>query len=402
VAEAVTLHSLEYAILSSREFYANLEAFDRFSGIADLDNYRRAPDDWHVVIADVVSSTAAIAQGRYKDVNMIGAACINAVLNISQKKTIPYVFGGDGATLMVPPDRLQHATDVLLGVRDLAAAKFDLILRVGVVPVADIHSRSKVQVRVGKYRLSPGNELGVFSGGGIEVAEKWVKSGSDYLLQHRSEEGSPDLSGLSCRWEPLASQNGTMLSLLMQARAGDEASNASLYRNLIEDIEAITDSVGEVVKPVSDANMKFRWPPRGIGAEIKATVGERNRSLYGLQLYFNSLVQWCLDRFDITAGGYRGRSYRGELRDNTDYQRFDDTLRILLDCSAQQAQRIDTLLQSLEKRGELTYGLHRSDSALMTCLVFNLDKGEHIHFVDGSDGGFTAAAKNMKAKRQSA
>jgi hypothetical protein len=388
--------------LSSRAFYADIEAFEGFSGIANLDNYRRAPDDWHVVIADVVSSTAAIAQGRYKDVNMIGAACINAVLNISQKKTIPYVFGGDGATLMVPPDRLQHATDVLLGVRDLAAAKFNLSLRVGVVPVADIHRRGGALVKVGKYRLSPGNELGVFSGGGIEVAEKWVKSGSDYLLEHRADEGSPDLSGLSCRWEPLASQNGIMLSLLMQARASDEAGKASLYRSLIDAIEAITASSGGAVKPISDANMKFRWPPRGMGAEIRATVGERNRIVYGLQLYFNSLVQWCLDRFDITAGGYRGRAYRSELRDNTDYQRFDDTLRILLDCSAQQAERIDALLQSSEKRGALNYGLHRSDSALMTCLVFNLDRGEHIHFVDGSDGGFTAAAKNMKAKRQPA
>jgi len=380
----------------------DIEAFDNFSGISDLANYRRAPDDWHVVIADVVSSTAAIAQGRYKDVNMIGAACINAVLNISQKKTIPYVFGGDGATLMVPPDRLQHATEVLLGVRDLAAAKFDLSLRVGVVPVADIHRQASVQVRVGKYRLSPGNELGVFSGGGIEVAEKWVKSGSDYLLQHRSDEGSPDLSGLSCRWEPLASQNGTMLSLLVQARASDEAGKASLYRSLIDAIEAITTSTGRSVKPVSDANMIFRWPPRGIGAEIKATVGERNRTLYGLQLYFNSLIQWCLDRFDITAGGYRGRAYRSELRDNTDYQRFDDTLRMLLDCSTEQADMIDELLRSAETRGELSYGLHPSDSALMTCLVFNLDRGEHVHFVDGSDGGFTAAAKNMKAKRQPA
>jgi len=133
--------------------------------------------------------------------------------------------------------------------------------------------------------------------------------------------------------------------------------------------------------------MKFRWPPRGLRAEINATVGKRNRSWYALGLYINSLVQWLLDRFDITAGGYRGRGYRNELRDNTDYRRFDDTLRILLDCEPSQADAI-----------EAAHGVHRSDSALMTCLVFNLDKSEHIHFVDGSDGGFTAAAKNMKAK----
>jgi hypothetical protein len=109
-------------------------------------------------------------------------------------------------------------------------------------------------------------------------------------------------------------------------------------------------------------------------------------------------VQWILDRFDITAGGYRGRDYRNELRDNTDYRRFDDTLRILIDCEPSQADAIEATLESHAQQGILRYGVHRSDSALMTCLIFNLDNSEHIHFVDGSDGGFTAAAKNMKAQ----
>lgn len=386
--------------MSSEGFYAGIEAFDDFGGIADPGNYRLAPDDWHVVIADVVDSTSAINEGRYKDVNMIGAACINAVLNISLKKSIPYVFGGDGATLMVPPDRVEHATNVLLGVRDLALSKFDLRLRVGVVPVAEIHRQQSSRVMVGKYRLSTANDLGVFSGGGIEVAEQWIKASDQYLLKHSPKDETVDLSGLSCRWEPLASQNGVMLSVLMQARAGDKAVDANLYRQLIEGIARITDSADVSVKPVCAANMKFRWPARNLRSEINATQGNGNRLAHTLRIYFNCLVQWALDRFDITAGGYRGKRYRVELRDNTDYRRFDDTLRILIDCEPVQAQAIEDLLEEHARDDDLRYGLHRSDSALMTCLVFNLDKGEHIHFVDGSDGGFTAAAKIMKAKQR--
>ena len=145
--------------------------------------------------------------------------------------------------------------------------------------------------------------------------------------------------------------------------------------------------------------MKFRWPPRGLPAEIDTTVRTRNRSLYAFRLYLSSLIQLFLDRFDLSAGGYRGKQYRVELRNNTDYRRFDDTLRLLLDCSAAQADAIDAMLAQRARQGELKYGLHRSDSALMTCLVFNLEKGEHLHFVDGSDGGFTSAARNMKTKQ---
>ena len=383
--------------MSRSGFYAGLSAFDDFSAVAEADNYQIAPDDWQVIIADIKGSTRAIAEGRYKDVNMIGAACINAILNISEKGQVPYVFGGDGATLMLPSSQLDNAIRVLLGVRDLASARFDLSLRIGVVEVAEIHRHSSARVMVGKYRLSPGNELATFSGGGIEVAESWIKSGPEYLREQKLEDNDPDLSGLSCRWEPLVAQNGVMLSLLAQATLDDESEKSSLYRDLIKEIYAITNDANSNTRPVTDANMIFRWPPRGLRAEINATVGTRNRYLYTLKLYLNSLFQWYLDRFDLSAGGYRGRQYRVELRANTDYQRFDDTLRILLDCSAGQADKIETMLASRAQQGNLKYGLQRSDSALMTCLVFNLHKGEHIHFVDGSDGGFTAAAKNMKA-----
>ncbi len=121
--------------MNSTEFYANLDSFGAFADVADMDNYRVAPDDWHVIIADVKGSTQAIEEGRYKQVNMIGAACINAVLNITEKGRIPYVFGGDGATLLIRSSCLDDCKQVLLGVRYLAATQFKLSLRVGVVAV---------------------------------------------------------------------------------------------------------------------------------------------------------------------------------------------------------------------------------------------------------------------------
>lgn len=383
--------------MSSDDFYSELEFFDEFVEVADIDNYLLAPEDWFVVIADVRASTKAIEAGRYKEVNMVGAACINAVLNISESGHIPYVFGGDGATLLVPANSLNHCQQVLLGVQQLADTSFGLDLRVGVVPVSTIHASAESRVRVGKYQLSPGNVVATFSGGGIELAERWIKTDSRYLLLSSDQDAKPDLSGLSCRWEPLASEQGVILSLLMQADGDDEVENANLYRELIGELERLTQ--GTEVKPVTSGNMQLRWPPRGLGSEIALTVGDRNRFLYICQMYFYSAFQWVLNRFDLSAAGYHAKEYRAELRNNTDYRRFDDTLRILLDCSLDQAEQIESMLKQREQAGKLHYGVHRSDSALMTCLVFNLEQGQHIHFVDGSNGGFTSAAKNLKMKR---
>ena len=384
---------------STANFYADISSFDNFSQVANIDHYKIAPDDWFVVIADIQGSTRAIGEGRYKEVNMIGAACINAVLNISAQGEVPYVFGGDGATLLTPPNRVDACKKTLLAVRSLAESKFNLSLRVGIVPVARINATDGSRVLVAKYQISPGNVLATFSGGGIELAERWIKSNSDYLIEEVHDNEPPDLGGLSCRWEPLASENGVMLSVLMQATAGKEGAKAEIYRSLIDALGEISEEAINQGKPISDNNMKFRWPPRGLGAEIDATVGHRNRLFWALRLHLYSLFQWFLDRFDLTVGGYRGRQYRVELRSNTDYRRFDDTLRILVDCTLAQADEIDKMLALRAERGELLYGLHRADSALMTCLVFSIEKGEHIHFVDGNDGGFTSAAKTMKASR---
>ncbi len=94
----------------SDNFYAGLKPFARFADVLDLSRYRPLPADWHVGTADVVNSTGAIAEGRYKAVNMVGASVISAALNDLEGMSFPFVFGGDGAALAVPAsglDRLQ-------------------------------------------------------------------------------------------------------------------------------------------------------------------------------------------------------------------------------------------------------------------------------------------------------
>lgn len=79
-------------------------------------------------------------------------------------------------------------------------------------------------------------------------------------------------------------------------------------------------------------------------------------------------------------------------------------LRMILDCLNENTKAIEELFMNLHAQGKIAFGIqiHHSAQVLMTYLVFSLAKGEHVHFVDGSDGGFTMAALQLNAQLQAA
>jgi len=384
----------------SEEFYKDLKGFSEFSSVTDLSRYRPLPDDWNIVIADITGSTSAIREGRYKDVNMMGAACIMAVINVLPQYSIPYVFGGDGATLAVPDSAVALVKRELGATRSLAQNQFGLDLRVGIVPIRDIRDAG-ADVLVAKFQLSPVNAMAMITGGGIQLVDGMIKDArgnQKYSIPNSEDDTAPDLEGLSCRWEPLKSNLGTMLSMLIHARGKTNEENIAIYREVIECVEEIFSSDLKLASPVSAQNMVFKWPPNGIKSECKLFALSPNRNKKWFWIGFTGLVQFVLEKFDLSFGGYNARVYREELRANSDFRRFDDTLRMILDCSPEIADGLEKLFSDLHAQEKIVFGVHRSDHALMTCLVFSLDKGEHVHFVDGSDGGFTTAAIQLKAQ----
>jgi hypothetical protein len=88
----------------SKLFYKNLTPFQNFREVTNLNHDQELPADWWVVLTDIVGSTRAIEQNRYKDVNLLGASSIVAVMNNLKGREVPFVFWGDGATILVHSD----------------------------------------------------------------------------------------------------------------------------------------------------------------------------------------------------------------------------------------------------------------------------------------------------------
>ena len=382
----------------TRTFYRDLPPFSAFDRFADFSAYAEVPDDWVVLVTDVRGSTQAIRDGRYKDVNMVGAASITAVLNVSPGAELPFVFGGDGATLVVPRDLRETALDALIRLQAASTEMFGLELRVGAVPVADLRARD-ADLRVRKFELSPRNHLALFAGRGLELADSLIKDpdpANPYLAPAPENAARPDLAGLSCRWEPLVPRNGRMMALMVRAVETQTHDESTELSDVLGEIARILGHDIAESAPASPSSLRFRWPPRGLAVEARATAGQEGFWRRYLGILVETLIQYACEKLNLKAGGYDAPVYREELRANTDFRKFDGILRAVLDVTEDQAEAIKAYLEREYWAGRLIYGTHLADRALMTCLLFSLEDSEHVHFIDAAGGGFAMAARGFK------
>jgi len=160
--------------MSNESFYEKLTPIDNFVDISDPKIYTEMPDDWHIAVSDVKNSTELIRNGRYKDVNLIGASTIMALLNLKKSFSIPFIFGGDGACICIPESMVDEAKQSLLATKVMAKDLYGIEMRVGVVPIRFIREQG-YNVLVAPCRLSKSFDQAAFSGGGLQFAEDCLK-----------------------------------------------------------------------------------------------------------------------------------------------------------------------------------------------------------------------------------
>lgn len=382
--------------MSSVRFYKNIHAFDNFREILKTEHYQDIPEDWYVIISDIKGSTKAIGKGQYKDVNTVGASCIIAVINeLGTAHDIPYVFGGDGASFAVPPNYLIPVAKALQGTRTMAKEQFSLDLRIGIVPVADIKSAGK-SLRIAKYRLSPYINIAMFSGGGLSFADTLIKKHEERydIKNYYQDQGQSDFAGLECRWNPLKAKNGKMLTLIVTSQNDQDQ----------DGIKRLLDKLAEIYgdknayRPNQENDMALSYNPKHYRQEFRIqTHGQSyfSRAKYASQLFIETFLGTILFKFDLKAKGVEGKKYICDLVSNTDFQKFDDALRMVIDSNPEQTSALKAYLEKEHQNHGIYYGLHITNEALMTCLIFNRI-GAHLHFIDGSSGGYALAASQMK------
>lgn len=376
----------------SDHFYSNLQInkMPLHQLLLKAKLFNDIPADWHVIITDIRSSTVAVNSGLHETVNLIATGSMVTVLNIAFKAniSIPFFFGGDGATFLLPDGILDKALKSLSQYKVNTLNNFNLDLRVGVVSVKEIYSNSH-RLSISRFSASENFVIPLILGDGLDYAEKLIK-GEDYLLaekQYGAEE--LDLSGMQCRWDKIAPPENReeVVTLIVIAQQG--CNQAAAFSRVIKYIDQIYGTP-EKRQPISIPKLIFKTSFNNLGKEMRHRIGKLK--------WFELIKTWFVNVYGyIYFRTDSGKKYLKQLVEMSDTLVMDGRINTVITGSEAQRLRLQSALNGLEHQNEILYGLYVSKESVMSCYVRDLED-DHIHFVDGSDGGYTRAAALLKQK----
>ncbi|RZJ68678.1 MAG: DUF3095 domain-containing protein [Flavobacterium sp.] len=377
---------------TNEQFYTNLQPNKMRLGelLVRDELFHDFPIDWTVIITDIKNSTQAVFGGQHENVNLLATGSIVTVLNIAYKDniTIPFFFGGDGATFLVPPSLCEKALRALSLFRENTLANFNLEIRVGQVPVRQI-VESGNKLRISKFHNSKVFSIPVILGDGLIYAEKIIK-GSDYPAEDFAPpESDLDLSGMQCRWDHISPPENKEEIVTLLVIANDEAKQPKIFSRIMDKLDEVYGN-GQARQPISVTKLRLKTTFGKLRAEMRVKLGK----IKLFELLREKIISWYAYIYFRTI---KGKKYLERLVDMSDTLVLDGKINTVISGNAKQRKKLERFLEQLEASGDILFGMHMSQASVMSCYVRDLEDG-HIHFVDGAEGGYTSAARVLKAK----
>ena len=358
--------------------------------IADEQVFSKVPHSWNIVVTDVENSTKAVSEGKQQVVNLAATGSIVACLNISREAgiEIPFFFGGDGATIIVPDEILEECLFALQLHQERCSISFDFYLRVGHRKVgAMIEQGASLQIL--KYKRNDLHIMPVILGNALQMAEAEIKS-ANQKIPAKDFPYNLNLEGMECKWDKIKppKNENEILTLIIQSTIVEEQS--SVYSNVLERIDDIygDDSIRH---PVTAKRLKMVHKLSRLKNEVKMKFSHITNKKLAASWWRSVMGSW------FTKYTSTGRDYLNDLIQLTETLLIDGAINTVISGKKKQREELLEYLNSLEAQGSIVYGFYSSNSSILSCFVTAIDD-YHIHFLDGDNGGYTQASKVLKPK----
>lgn len=381
--------------MNDLKFYARLKSSNEslIELLASESSFSNVPSNWQVVVVDIQNSTHAVKEGKHHQINLTATGAIISVLNTIRKEgknvEIPYFFGGDGSTFIVPKALLSKVTSVLENYRLHIKRKTKLILRVGYISVEELIDQ-KTTIKIAKHRLTEQLTIPIVLGNGLKKAEEIIKAN---FVENNATSFKKDLlnlEGMECRWKEInpSQTKNKVICLLLDAT--DEAIQIEVYSEVLSKIDSLFGTFKNR-QPIKSQNLKLNYSIYNIWEEMKISLVNKSW-MYLFKNWFSTFIGTLYLRITST-----GKQYLQQISQLSHTFMLDGKVNTIFTGEQSKIDAFLEYLNQLEKEKKIIFGIHITHASVMSCYVLDR-KTKHSHFVDGTEGGYTSAAKMFKMK----
>jgi len=289
----------------------------------------------------------------------------------------------------VPSEILEDCLNALSEHQQNCYDNFDLFLRVGNMPVSEVYEKG-YRLKLAKGRINKNLSIPIILGGGLHYVERIIKGENDSYKSPKVLKNILNLEGMECRWDRIKPPEDQHEILCLLVNSCNRDDQGPVYKKILDKIEEIYGS-HKKRSPISVAGMSLNSTLDRINSEMKIKHGSRNFKFF-LKRTFSTAVGKFYLRFNK-----EGQKYLNTLVDLTDTLVLDGRINTVISGVSSQHDKLEQFLSKMESNGDIQFGTHRSKESIMSCYVRDR-KDQHIHFVDGGDGGYTKAAGVLKTK----
>ncbi|MGJ8591308.1 MAG: DUF3095 family protein [Aquaticitalea sp.] len=127
--------------------------------------------------------------------------------------------------------------------------------------------------------------------------------------------------------------------------------------------------------------------------KIRQRLGKLDRS-YLVQNWL--ITYFCKYYFKFFKDG---KDYLFKVTQLSDTIIIDGSINTVFSGTEKEISQLKMLLDTLEDDKEILYGMHATHASIMSCYVEDREEN-HVHFVDGTQGGYSNAASFLKNKKK--
>jgi hypothetical protein len=359
------------------------------SDVADISRYHAMASTEVLVLADIENSTQAISQGKYQEVNMFITQCIAALRKGCLVQQLKIQHGGDGFVLVAHLSEFDKISGIMSEMRNQLKMEMGLNIRCSGWKAIDL-DKAGFSMYYSSCSHNGGNLQWQFHSEHMEQLEKLMKAGALSMFQSLINE-KPNISGFRCDFVPIESKNTSFACCVVNFLQTDLADRFIVMRKVLSLVG--THAVNGLQPPISLNDLNWLTD--------KSTLDKlaKKSSYYWMRSLTNFWFNW-MNRTGFHWNKHWSNTFFKDLTLlplSVDFMKYDGQLKFVV--SVPESKKT-SFVESLRGNDAIEFGLHWSDQAVITCSVDG-ERG-NLHFIDGSDGGLTIAANQLKELRRKA